>query len=324
MPDQWYLFIPSIPAKPSSLRVKTWRRMRKIGAVPLRQSVYVLPPNERALEDLLWTRRSLSGEGGDAVILSAEVIDGVADAEIRSLFHDARNEEYAALLEEAKELERQAEVVVQGQEDPARLRAQLERLRRRLDEVTQIDFFGAQGRGAVETLVSSIGNALNAGSGTRKERGGAGKDRGSFRKRTWATRAGVYVDRIASAWLIRRFIDPEATFRFLAPGERGEAGDIRFDMADAEYTHRGALCTFEVLIEAFGLADENPGLGPLSEIIHDIDLKETSYAREETAGVQSLFTGIATSVGDDQERIDRGGIVLDGLLEYFSTRSSRA
>jgi hypothetical protein len=322
MADQWYLFIPSIPANPSSLRVKTWRRMRRIGAVPLRQTVYVLPSNERALEDLLWTRRSLSGEGGDAVILSAEVIDGIADAEIRSLFHDARNEDYAALLEEAKELERQAKAF-QGQEDPARVRAQLDRLRRRLEEVTQIDFFAAQGRGAVEAFLSAIGKSLEDGKGAGKESGETGTDRSSFTNRTWATRAGVYVDRIASAWLIRRFIDPEATFRFLPPGERGQAGDIHFDMADAEYTHRGALCTFEVLIEEFGLAEKNPGLGPIGEIIHDIDLKETSYAREETAGVQSLFTGIAAS-GDDQDRIDRGGIVLDGLLGYFSTRTGRA
>jgi hypothetical protein len=130
--------------------------------------------------------------------------------------------------------------------------------------------------------------------------------------RTWVTRTGIKVDRMASAWLIRKFIDPRARFKFVpAKGYQPQARELRFDMFDAEFTHEGDLCTFEVLIQRFGLSD--PGLRPLAEIVHDIDLKDAKYGREEAAGIGQLVTGIAAGHADDEERLARGAALFDDL-----------
>ena len=137
--------------------------------------------------------------------------------------------------------------------------------------------------------------------------------------RTWVTRTGVYVDRIACAWLIRRFIDPSATIRF-APGKGYEPkeGELRFDMFEGEFTHEGDRCSFEVLLVRAGLND--PALRTIAEIVHDIDLKDAKFGREETAGIAHLITGIATANADDEGRIAQGAPVFDNLYQYFRSK----
>jgi hypothetical protein len=139
---------------------------------------------------------------------------------------------------------------------------------------------------------------------------------GILRNRTWVTRQGVYVDRIASAWLIRRFIDPEARFKFVSgKGYRPDEGELRFDMFEAEFTHEGDKCTFEVLLERGALKD--PALRAIAEIIHDIDLKDSKFGRTEVAGIRTLIEGISVATKDDSERIARGAEVFNDLYEYF-------
>jgi hypothetical protein len=317
MPEKlpWYVLVHQIPPQPSSLRVKTWRRLKKIGAVPLKQSVYVLPRSERAYEDLLWTAKAVTGDGGEAVIFEAALLEGTTDGEVRALFQAAREEEYTLLLRELRDLEREAAEHGGAAEESARLRAQLERFRRKAEEIGQIDFFDAPGRGAVEAVMAEIELLLTAG------RRGAGKQAvNAPSNRTWVTRQGVYVDRIACAWLIRRFVDPSARFRFVAPGDAVAPEEIRFDMAEAELTHRGDRCTFEVMVEDFGLLGLHPGLGPVAEIIHDIDLKEDTYNRPEGVGLAALFSGLASASSDDETRIARGSVVMDGIFESFRNR----
>ncbi len=134
----------------------------------------------------------------------------------------------------------------------------------------------------------------------------------------WVTRAGVHVDRIASAWLIRRFIDPEARFKFVPPkGYVPAPGELRFDMFEAEFTHEGDNCTFEVLLARSGLSD--PALAAIAEIVHDIDLKDSKFSREEASGIARLVGGIAATTEDDTRRIERGSVMLDDLYQYFRT-----
>ena len=134
--------------------------------------------------------------------------------------------------------------------------------------------------------------------------------------RTWVTRTGVHVDRIASAWLIRRFIDPEARFKFVpAKGYAPDTGELRFDMFEAEFTHEGDRCTFEALLSRTGLSD--PALSAIGEIVHDIDLKDEKFGREEAAGIRTLVAGICAPDRDDAERIARGSAVFDDLYESF-------
>jgi hypothetical protein len=142
---------------------------------------------------------------------------------------------------------------------------------------------------------------------------------GTLRNRTWVTRQGVYVDRIASAWLIRRFIDPDARFKFVSgKGYRPAEGELRFDMYEAEFTHEGDKCTFEVLLERGALKD--PALRAIGEIIHDIDLKDDKFGRTEVAGIRTLIEGISVATKDDSERIARGTEVFNNLYEYFKKR----
>src|SRR5262249_2646288 len=138
----------------------------------------------------------------------------------------------------------------------------------------------------------------------------------SYRGRTWVTRKGIFVDRIASAWLIRRFIDPDAKLKFVVgKGYQPLAGELRFDMFDAEFTHVGDRCTFEVLLERMAL--EDPALHAIGEVVHDIDLKDGKFGRPQAAGLETLLAGLALRAKNDEERLARGSAIFDDLYEVF-------
>jgi hypothetical protein len=282
----WLLLAHQIPPKPDYLRVKVRRRLQRIGAIPLKNSVYVLPERDDTREDFEWLLREIVADGGEATLCSARLLGGTDDAELEAAFRRERDLDYAEIEQEA-----------------ARGGAR-ERLRRRLEMIMSNDFFGAAGRAAAERAIA--GTPADASSLPH----GA----------TWVTRAGVFIDRMASAWLIRRFIDPAARFRFVAEqGYQPALGELRFDMFGGEYTHEGDRCTFETLLHRFAL--EDAALAALGEIVHDIDLKEERYGRKETAGVESVIRGIALGTGDDAERVARAGPVFDGLYERLRSES---
>ena len=308
---RWLLLIHQIPPKPGYLRVKVWRRLQRLGAVALKNSVYVLPKSDQAHEDFQWVLREITEGGGDGSICEAHFVDGVSDGQIEALFHAARDADYAQIAEEARGVLEKLPVSV-ADEEPLRAEAEPARLRRRLAEVSNIDFFGAPGREAAEGFVA----ALEARLSRARVEPNAGPETANFRGRTWVTRKGIHVDRMASAWLIRRFIDPDAVFAFVpAKTYRPKPGELRFDMYEGGYTHEGDRCTFEVLLERFGLDD--PGLRPIAEIIHDIDLKDAKFARPETAGIERLVTGIAVAHREDEARLARASAMLDDLYEVY-------
>jgi hypothetical protein len=162
--------------------------------------------------------------------------------------------------------------------------------------------------------LGELDRRLHPDGGRRSARAdGTGVD--ELRGRVWVTRKGVHIDRIASAWLIRRF-DPDARFKFVPPkGHRPSANEVRFDMFEAEFTHEGDLCTFEVLIARLGLEDR--GLTAIAEIVHDVDVKDGKFGRPEVPGIERLIAGIAMGSKDDEERLARGAAVFDSLYEYF-------
>jgi hypothetical protein len=197
---------------------------------------------------------------------------------------------------------------------PSGFEAHLERLRRRLTALAPIDFFGASNRAHAERLIARLAERLR--NPAAQVASAAVLKLSDYQRRTWVTRRGIHVDRIASAWLIRRFIDPEATCRFVAEKTYAQAeGELRFDMFDGEFTHEGDLCSFEVLLKRFGLTD--PALVAIGEIIHDIDLKESTYGRPETAGFERLINGICAGQHDDDVRLARGSAVLDDIYESY-------
>lgn len=312
---RWLLMIHQIPTKPAYVRVKIWRHLQRLGAIAVKNTVYALPLSEQSIEDFEWVTREITASGGEATICEARLVHGLNDSEMEALFNRARDEDYAelaALVREAmKGLPRR------GSPSEARLQelqAELKRLKRRFDEISALDFFSTSGREAAGALVAAFEDRLSRDDPVKVER--AAPPLEGYRKRTWVTRKGMFVDRIASAWLIRRFIDAEATFKYVnGKTYRPEPGELRFDMFEAEFTHVGDLCTFEVLLDRMALEDR--ALRPIAEIVHDIDIKDSKYARPQAPGVESLLAGIASTSQDDDERLARGSAIFDDLYTFF-------
>jgi hypothetical protein len=308
---RWLLLIHQIPPKPNYFRVKVWRRLQRVGAVALKNSVYVLPKSDAAQEDLTWVLREIIEGGADATLCEARMVDGMTDEQIEALFHTARDTDYAQLSEVLHRLLAQAH---DTEEARAALRPELVRVQRRLHEVTEIDFFNAPGRVVVDGLLSSLEARLRTTESALVNRMPV-DPRTAYQGRVWVTRKGVHVDRIACAWLIRRFIDDSPQFKFVAGKDyRPTAGEVRFDMFDAEFTHEGDLCSFEVFLQRLRI--ETPALQAIAEIIHDIDLKDSKFNRAEAPGIASLIQGIAHAYRDDETRIAQGTVIFDALLEY--------
>src|SRR5215475_10601480 len=320
----WLLLIHQLPAKPAYLRVKIWRRLQGIGAIAVKNAVHVLPMNEETQEDFEWLLREIHEGGGEAFVCEARLIDGLSDQEIRTLFDQARDADYAEVAKDARALAKSLRPKAKTS-TLADLRAQVARLRKRLAEIVAIDFFGAIGRETAEGAIRTLEARLKEDADVRSKdtAQSAARPPETLRNRTWVTREGVYVDRIASAWLIRRFIDPEAQFKFVSgKGYRPKEGELRFDMFEAEFTHEGDKCTFEVLLERCGLKDA--ALRAIGEIIHDIDLKDGKFGRTEVAGIRTLIEGISVATKDDPERIARGAEVFNNLYEYFRSKRPTA
>ena len=314
----WLLLIHQIPPKPNYFRVKIWRRLQKLGAVGIKNSVYALPSSDQAQEDLNWVLREIVEGGGDASLVEARLVEGLNDEQVKEMFRAARDAEYQAVAEEARELARdlprKGEV---PEERRGEIEAALARLRKRVTDIATIDFFHARSREAVDGLLKEIEEKLSVRA-PQKESAAAEtieKPRGA----TWVTRTGIHVDRMASGWLIRRFVDPRAKFKFVAAREyRHQRGELRFDMFDGEFTHQGELCSFEVLLARFEITDA--ALRAIAEIIHDIDLKDEKYGRADNAGFEHLINGIAMAHPEDEVRLQRASAVLDDLYEYFKRK----
>ncbi|MBI1852262.1 MAG: chromate resistance protein [Planctomycetes bacterium] len=320
---RWLLLIHQLPPKPSYFRVKIWRRLQRLGAVAIKNSVYALPKNEQTQEDFQWVRREILQGGAEATICEAHFVEGLDDREIEALFRAARDVDYREVAVSARDLAKSLGAndrpSKDGRPNPE---VELERLKQRVAEIGTIDFFSARGRKAAEESVAALETQLQGGVSVLETRKMARARRGEFGNRTWVTRKGVFVDRMASAWLIRRFIDPRARFKFVADrGYRPQKNEVRFDMFEAEFTHEGDRCTFEVLVERFGLNE--PALRPLTEIVHDIDLKDSKFGRKDALGFEQLMTGIATAHKKDEVRLERSAAVLDDLYEYFQRKASK-
>jgi hypothetical protein len=280
--------------------------------MPIKNSVYLLPFQPDCLEDFQWIAQEAEAGGGEAVLLEAR-FTAAADAEAAvARFRAARQAEYRALGAELRALDPPAS---RGQAAPGALA----RLRRRLEEIGQIDFFAAPGRKEAEAMMQKAEAKLSGGGRPAKTGARGPRD---LVGRTWVTRRGVKVDRIASAWLVRRFVDPRARFRFVDPKAAvARRGELRFDMVGGDFTHEADRCTFETLVRRAGIKD--PAVAKIAEIVHDIDLKDGKYGRPETSGVHRLIEGVIAGNASDPARVKRGAALLDDLYASFQ-KTSRA
>jgi len=311
---RWLLLVHQIPPKPDYFRVKVRRRLARLGAVALKSTVYVLPWSPDAVESFQWLRREIVDEGGEAMLCEAKLVEGISDAELEEMFLKARSADYHAIETDAAAALARLKRRKPNADERAEIEAVIARLRRRLREVTELDFFGSTSRGAAERAIGALADRASGGAvppALPRER------RPAPRGAVWVTRRGVFVDRIASAWLIRTFIDPRASFSFVSGGEHDPGpGELRFDMFEAEYTHVGDRCTFEVLLAHFGL-EHDTALRAIAEIVHDIDVKDGKFGRPEAAGIEQLLSGIVRVTPMDEGRIAAGGALFASLYESF-------
>ncbi|MGI8387908.1 chromate resistance protein ChrB domain-containing protein [Brucella anthropi] len=309
---KWLLLIHQLPSKPAYFRVKVWRRLQGIGAVAVKGTVYALPATAETQEDFAWLLKEIVEGGGEAMVCEARLIDGLSNDQARALFDAARDADYDEIAKDARAL---AARLDQPEADAAEARSQLGRLRKRLADVAAIDFFAATGRLLAEGTIAELEARVLEDKDMTEKRSEA-MDIGDLKGRIWVTRKGVYIDRIACSWLIRRFIDRDAVIRFVpGKGYIPKPGELRFDMFEGEITHEGDRCSFEVLLARTGLDD--PALQAIAEIVHDIDLKDSKFGREEAMGIAGLIAGIAMAHADDEERIAQGAPVFNNLYQYF-------
>jgi hypothetical protein len=312
---RWWALAFQLPAQPAYARVKIWRRLQAVGAASFKNALYLMPATEEALEDFEWTLREVRDAGGEGLILDARAVQGFTDDEIIAIFDSAREEQYRALAEEIRvytaRFDRKCERPTT--EEAA---AQYARFHTRICAVEAIDFFQANGREQARALLREL-EPRNTSVDTKEDESAMESGKlTSLKGRTWVTRANVHVDRMASAWLIRRWIDSEAHFKFVGERHyRPMATEIRFDMYEAEFTHEGDRCTFELLVGKLDVDDA--ALSAIAEIIHDLDLKDQKYGRKETAGVQQLLAGIVASQSADAARIERAANLFDDLYHSF-------
>jgi len=311
----WLVLIVSLPPHPSSLRVRAWRKLRALGAVALKSSVYLLPFTPEHYEHFQWLTQEVQKDGGEATLLKVDRIENMKPAEVIRLFQDARDRDYRQLAERYRRLLGSLDRKPTSR-TVARWDEELGRLAKEVDRIREIDFFDAPGYQEVNRLRETIAMRLHPPSPAAVS-GHAQTPPGALRGRRWVTRPRPHVDRIGSAWLIKRFIDPEAEFLFVPPDEF-PADAIPFDALGAEFGHQGEDCTFETFLKRCALPDRR--LTQLAEIIHEVDLRDQKFRRDEARGVDLAIRGLLAALKDDHQVLAHGMTLFDGLYAALGER----
>lgn len=312
---KWLLLLHQLPTRPSNARVKTWRRLQHIGAIPLRNSAYVLPDSEQSHEDFEWMKSEIVAMGGQAMVFAAHAIDADAEAEIVATFRAARESDYKSLRTDLAALERRTRTASRAgaRSQPPAVRRTVRACRDRLAEIVAIDFFSTPARRDVEAALTGLEARIL---GAAAPHGGAHAPvltSGDYRGRTWVTRPKPGVDRMACAWLIRTFIDPQAVFVF---SDKPSGQRVPFDMYEGEFSHHGGLCTFEVLEETFRVSDR--AVRRIGEIVHDLDLKDGRFQPPEAATVGALVEGLRATHAEDDIALQRGMDLFQALYRSMT------
>jgi hypothetical protein len=316
---RWLLFVHQLPASPSNLRVRTWRRLQQLGALPVKQAVYVLPDSPASREDFEWLKTEVKDAGGDASVFAADSVDTWSDDALVEEFRRARQDAYLTLAREIEDVVARLNVNrrKRGTRKPAVSRL-VAGFRERLSALVHIDFFGSAGRDRVVTLLAQLEDRSRvAAKGSPPSEAGGSFDRTAYAGRLWVTRPRPGVDRMSSAWLIRRFIDPAARFGFASDRESLPAPDaVPFDMFGVAFSHQGEGCTFETLCAVFGIVD--PAVSRIAEIVHDLDLKDGRFGAADAATVAALIDGLQLATADDDQLLERGITLFESLYLAFA------
>ena len=304
----WLLLTFTLPTKRASQRVEVWRKLQRYGTVPLGNSGYLLPGNPMNEERFQWLATSIRKYGGDASIVHVQEIDNISTPQLIGRFAEARSREYQELIRQLQEFS--------DMPRPKRAVGRLSRLRSRFQEIVEVDFFDSPLQKRVGELLAKA-DASRVTTSMAETRKIKSQD---YKNRVWVTRPRPGVDRCASAWLIRRFIDSKARFTF-APEEQVPRESVPFDMFhESGFGHRGDDCTFETLQKEFRIRD--PRVKVIAEIIHDADLADDKFGHKEGYGIDEVLKGWARQRISDQDLLDRGMELIEGLYHSPRKRAS--
>ena len=317
--QEWLLIFYSIPSHPVSGRMKIWRKLAKTGAVQLKGAVYILPASDEHQELFQWIIGEVKSLGGDGSFVRTSRIETLSDADVRKLFNTQRDAEYRELDKVLDGLERKVQSARKGAVAGVRdsVSGPLAEIRKTRDEIRGRDFFNAPLSRETDKRMQSLESSLKGlhEPDTAKPAPLARKDVKTYRRKVWVTRKRPFIDRMAAAWLIRRFLDPDATFRFINEKELSQLseGEVAFDIQGGEFTHHGDLCTFEVMVRSFGIKDK--AVRKIAEIVHDLDLKDDKYGNAAGSGIEEVLTGIRKTAKDDADMIEKGIAVFEMMYQ---------
>ena len=311
----WLLLAYQLPSRPSNARVSTWRRLQRVGAVQIHGSGYVLPSTAETREDLEWIAEEIVGHGGQATLFVAETTEARARDEMVDAFRRPRAKEYDEIRAEAES----ARSTGKNGHDSLAVK-----LRERLAAVRAVDFFAAPGRDEAEEAVASLErNEEDIMAKTQEDHGELRLSARDYRDRDWVTRPRPGIDRMSTAWLVRRFVDPEAKFRFVDADRRADlpATAVPFDMSGVELGHQRGGCTFETVARRFGIVD--PTVAWLGRIVHQLDLKTEEDPMPEAAVVGQMVEGLRRIYPDDHQLLEQGIVIFEALYSSESERRPR-
>jgi Uncharacterized conserved protein len=299
----WLLLLLRLPATHTAQRVAIWRKLKKSGAIQIQTSTYILPDEPARYESFQWLTQHIRDAGGDATLVRAREIEGLPNEKLIGLFNSTRAKEYTALAEMLRSSKHRGKTTTK---EPAP--HLIDRVRKQFREIQQTDFFDCPRAQDVEMRLGKL-------EGDQRSESTANKIRSrDYRDRTWLTRPRPEIDRVGSAWLVRNFIDPNARFIFgqKIPKKRRV---VSFDMLNADFSHQGDDCTFETLTKRFGIQDKT--LRKIGEMIHDADLDDGKFGRNECVGIDRVLKGWAKEGLADQEILRRGFECFEALHAFL-------
>lgn len=303
--SSWLLLLYGLPAQSNTARVSLWRKLKKFGAVSLKTSAYVLPDEPAQYERFQWLTEEIRSAGGEATLIRVAEIEGMANAEIIKLFNEARGENYRELVSECRAALKNKRHA--GEE----LRGELEALQRRFGEISAVDYFKSPEASEAQIALRQVERLLTP---QQSKAPPPRLDAGKFKGKMWLTRPRPGIDRAGSAWLIRKFIDGKARFRFATEPSKYPQ-ELPFDMADVEFSHRGDDCTFETLVKRFGIADK--AVLKMAEMVHDADLEDGKFQRCECIGINAVLTGWERTGVSDRDLLEKGIECFEGLYQQL-------
>ncbi len=324
-PPEWALLLFELPASLSNLRVKMWRRLQKIGALNLKNGAYVLPSNAETEEDFAWLRQAIIDGGGQAMLMHARTLTSQDHQDIIRQFQELRSNDYKELLDDLTGIKAKIKGKARdiSNETLRELSESFKSHQERRSEIQKTDFFPTRQGEEVNQALESVRHELKSRSESKTvaSKLPGKQERKAYQGKTWVTRKNMHVDRLASAWLIRTFIDPKARFKFVEgkSAKSVTSTGIPFDMTDAEFGHHGEDCSFETLMKAFGLTQDS-ALNSLGEIVHDIDIKDGKFGRLEAPGIDLSVRSLRNECKSDTKLLMEGCRFFSAL--YGGLKSS--